>query len=320
MGKQQNNFKQAMAELLNGRNSDPAQEDIAEQPLTAAVEAERPLPPVERPQSLQVEIPAWTGRGGSVIAEEMTVEGKVYTDSPLQIRGRIKGSVAGRGSLLISGGVEGDVQCGELQLQGAKVLGNVQSSGAVRIDAQAVVSGDLAAGEFGAGGQDQGQPASRGDGRAGQFGCAHRRPAGTPALHCRGRGAAGQCRGHRWSARHCILGARRGNGDGERKAGFKISGQRALLPASDCRDGAGGAAPLHRTGGLLGGGKPPTEKRSAGFGGAGAGPGPGADGAAGWGGRRGRGDCLPNRPPRPLRRGAGLCLCPRPGKDGLSHL
>lgn len=148
MGKQQNNFKQAMAELLNGRNSDPAQEDIAEQPLTAAVEAERPLPPVERPQSLQVEIPAWTGRGGSVIAEEMTVEGKVYTDSPLQIRGRIKGSVAGRGSLLISGGVEGDVQCGELQLQGAKVLGNVQSSGAVRIDAQAVVSGDLAAGEL----------------------------------------------------------------------------------------------------------------------------------------------------------------------------
>lgn len=149
MGKQQNNFKQAMAELLNGRNADPAQgEDGAEQLPSVAVEPEREKELVELPQSVQVEIPAWTGQGGSVIAEEMTVEGKVYTDSPLQVRGRIKGSIAGRGSLLISGGVEGDVQCGELQLKGAKVLGNIQAGGAVRVDAQAVVSGDVSAGEL----------------------------------------------------------------------------------------------------------------------------------------------------------------------------
>lgn len=150
MGKQQNNFKQAMAELLNGRNSDPVQEGEgpAERPSAAPVQPEEPMALVERPQGLQAEIPAWVGRGGSVIAEEMTVEGKLCTDSPLQIRGRVKGSVSGRGNLLVSGGVEGDVQCGELQLQGAKVLGNIQSSGAVRIDAQAVVSGDVAAGEL----------------------------------------------------------------------------------------------------------------------------------------------------------------------------
>ncbi len=150
MGKQQNNFKQAMAELLNGRNADPAQEgeDSTEQLPSVAVESEGEKELVEHPQSVQVEIPAWTGQGGSVIAEEMTVEGKVYTDSPLQVRGRIKGSIAGRGSLLISGGVEGDVQCGELQLKGAKVLGNIQAGGAVRVDAQAVVSGDVSAGEL----------------------------------------------------------------------------------------------------------------------------------------------------------------------------
>ena len=81
----------------------------------------------------------------SVIAADMTIAGDIVSESSVELKGSINGNIDIAGKLIISGYVTGDSKAAEVVAEGAKINGNIYSSGAVRIGASSVVIGNVIA-------------------------------------------------------------------------------------------------------------------------------------------------------------------------------
>ncbi len=86
-----------------------------------------------------------TMEGQSVIAADMTIAGDIVAEGSLELSGSINGNIDIAGKLTISGYVTGNSKAAEVIAEGAKINGNIYSSGAVRIGASSVVMGDIVA-------------------------------------------------------------------------------------------------------------------------------------------------------------------------------
>ena len=87
-----------------------------------------------------------TGAGeGSVLAEDVLIEGTVRTSSPVRLMGRIKGDLLAESRVVVSGSVEGDVSGCEILLAGASIHGDIKTAGSIQMDRETEVTGDLSA-------------------------------------------------------------------------------------------------------------------------------------------------------------------------------
>lgn len=79
----------------------------------------------------------------SVLTESMIINGNIATEGALDVRGSIVGNVEALGKLNITGVIQGNSQAAEIFADGAKITGELKSSGSVKIGQSSVIIGNL---------------------------------------------------------------------------------------------------------------------------------------------------------------------------------
>ena len=79
----------------------------------------------------------------SVITESVIINGNLATEGALDVRGSIVGNVEALGKLNITGVIQGNSQAAEIYAEGAKITGELKSSGSVKVGQSTVIIGNL---------------------------------------------------------------------------------------------------------------------------------------------------------------------------------
>lgn len=82
----------------------------------------------------------------TVITKGTTINGSIISDCSLNVMGTINGDINCVGKLTITGVVKGNSQASEVFVNTKKLLGNIDSDGAVKIGIGTVIIGDIKAG------------------------------------------------------------------------------------------------------------------------------------------------------------------------------
>lgn len=116
---------------------DPKEEERFLTPIFAQEPAERPAPINTTMEDFSME----TG----VIIAGMLVKGDVASEGNLDVMGTVTGNVEVKGKLEITGVIEGNSKAEEVFADGAKIVGEINSSGSVKIGQSSVVKGNIIA-------------------------------------------------------------------------------------------------------------------------------------------------------------------------------
>ena len=110
-------------------------------PRPAAAAEPAPIPAPAQPRTSD------TGARESVIASDLTIEGKIEGSGHVRIAGKFKGDVKVQGNLTIEPGakVSGGVSANKVTLAG-ELDGNIHSAQQVELQQSGVINGDLKAG------------------------------------------------------------------------------------------------------------------------------------------------------------------------------
>lgn len=81
----------------------------------------------------------------SIITEGMIIDGNIKARGSLEVLGVVNGNIEIKGKLDISGTINGNSKAAEIFADSAKINGEIQSLGAVKIGQQSVIIGDVSA-------------------------------------------------------------------------------------------------------------------------------------------------------------------------------
>lgn len=116
---------------------EPIQEVKA--PVTPVFAPEAEVRPA--PINTTMEVHMETG----TIPAGMTVVGDITSDGSLEVMGVVKGNITVAGKLNVTGTIEGNSKADEVFADGAKILGEITTVGAVKIAENTVIKGNIAA-------------------------------------------------------------------------------------------------------------------------------------------------------------------------------
>jgi cytoskeletal protein CcmA (bactofilin family) len=120
-------------------NLDKEQEEEKAEPAPAPA-------PAPAPKASFYEAPKNTGKATdetAVITAGMVIKGDLSSTGSLEVLGSITGNIAINGKLNIVGTVEGDSKASEIYAEGAKITGEVNSQGSVKIGQSSVIIGNI---------------------------------------------------------------------------------------------------------------------------------------------------------------------------------
>ena len=81
----------------------------------------------------------------AVVTEGMTITGDVVSEGSMELIGTVNGNLDILGKLNITGTIQGNSKAAEIYAEGAKITGEVNSQGSVKIGQSSVVIGNIAA-------------------------------------------------------------------------------------------------------------------------------------------------------------------------------
>ena len=81
----------------------------------------------------------------SVITEAMKITGDIVTKGSVNLLGDLNGNIDALGKLSIAGRINGNSKASEVYAEGAKIIGEIISEGAVKIGVSSVVTGNITA-------------------------------------------------------------------------------------------------------------------------------------------------------------------------------
>ncbi len=81
----------------------------------------------------------------AVVTEGMTITGDIVSAGSMELIGTVNGNLDIYGKLNITGTIQGDSKAAEIYAEGAKITGEVNSQGSVKIGQSSVVIGNIAA-------------------------------------------------------------------------------------------------------------------------------------------------------------------------------
>lgn len=95
----------------------------------------------------KAEMPSSSGKRPSdevsTLTESMIINGNIATEGALDVRGSIVGNVEALGKLNITGTIQGNSQAAEIYAEGAKITGELKSSGSIKVGQSTVIIGNL---------------------------------------------------------------------------------------------------------------------------------------------------------------------------------
>ena len=102
--------------------------------------------PAPTPKASFYEAPKATNKATdetAVITSGMVIKGDLSSTGSLEVLGSITGNISINGKLNIVGTVEGDSKAAEIYAEGAKITGEVNSQGSVKIGQSSVIIGNI---------------------------------------------------------------------------------------------------------------------------------------------------------------------------------
>lgn len=82
----------------------------------------------------------------AILTGNTVIKGNITSKEDLEVKGNIIGDVEALGRLTISGSIQGNSQAAEISVKGAKVDGEMRSSGNVEVGPSSVITGNIYAG------------------------------------------------------------------------------------------------------------------------------------------------------------------------------
>ena len=79
----------------------------------------------------------------SVLTESMIINGNIATEGALDVRGSIVGNVEALGKLNITGVIQGNSQAAEIYAEGARITGELRSSGSIKVGQSTIIIGNV---------------------------------------------------------------------------------------------------------------------------------------------------------------------------------
>lgn len=145
-----NPFSQAFSELISsvgGTNangeSTGSGEPVEETPISSQANRPTESRPTELARSFRSSSPAASAGKLTVIAVGTTVAGNMSVDGAAEIEGRLQGDIDCSGCLTVSGQLIGRSRVAEINVQGARIEGNIESKGDVHVRDGSVVIGNV---------------------------------------------------------------------------------------------------------------------------------------------------------------------------------
>ena len=80
-----------------------------------------------------------------IIIAGMSIKGNITSEGNLDVMGNVTGNIEIKGKLEITGVIEGNSKAEEVFADGAKIVGEINSSGSVKIGQSSVVKGNIIA-------------------------------------------------------------------------------------------------------------------------------------------------------------------------------
>ncbi|MEG0923529.1 MAG: polymer-forming cytoskeletal protein [Anaerovoracaceae bacterium] len=128
--KKQDNFKTALSEIINGKES------LDEKPMEKII----PIKISEEPAKV---------KSLTVIAEDVNLVGDIKTDGDINILGSVKGKITSKGHVFIEGSVDGNIKANTISVDGGVVVAeNIQCSGKCNIGICSKIKSDIVANEI----------------------------------------------------------------------------------------------------------------------------------------------------------------------------
>lgn len=94
---------------------------------------------------IQVEAPRTVTDETAVITEGMTINGNLQTTGSIEVRGTIIGDVSCSGKLVVTGNITGNTQSAEFFADNARVQGEINAEGTVKVGSGSVIVGNISA-------------------------------------------------------------------------------------------------------------------------------------------------------------------------------
>jgi cytoskeletal protein CcmA (bactofilin family) len=137
----QGNFKTAVSELMNGKlftetEAEKPEEETTAEPFGIGT-GDVSFGSTNTSDSIA------KARTGSLIAEDMVIEGSVRSESPIQVNGKVRGNVTSARDIISRGAIEGDVKGGSITLIKSSVKGNLSAGNFLSMDADSMVVGNI---------------------------------------------------------------------------------------------------------------------------------------------------------------------------------
>ncbi|WP_164914410.1 bactofilin family protein [Aminipila luticellarii] len=83
--------------------------------------------------------------GTTIITRNTIVEGNIKSFENIELNGKVKGKIDTTKNVGVSGFVQGDIEATDILLEGAQIKGNINSKGALLMDKDTLLVGDVAA-------------------------------------------------------------------------------------------------------------------------------------------------------------------------------
>lgn len=81
----------------------------------------------------------------TVITKGTSIKGDIISDGAIEVYGSVTGSIAAQGKIVVSGEISGDSKGNEIFVDGAKIHGNLDSDGTVKIANESIIIGNIKA-------------------------------------------------------------------------------------------------------------------------------------------------------------------------------
>ncbi|MCM1268187.1 MAG: polymer-forming cytoskeletal protein [Bacteroidales bacterium] len=134
----------AEAEIIEEKKEEEAESVMAEE-MTAEVTAEKEQNGGGKEKTMEVQANRVAVDETAVVTEGMTITGDIISEGSMELIGTVNGNLDILGKLNITGTIQGNSKAAEIFAEGAKITGEVNSGGSVKIGQSSVVIGNITA-------------------------------------------------------------------------------------------------------------------------------------------------------------------------------
>ena len=125
--------------------SEPAAEPETETEIETAADEVVSLPEGEEEENMDMQVNRVAVDETAVVTEGMTITGDIVSQGSMELIGTVNGNLDIYGKLNITGTIQGNSKAAEIYAEGAKIAGEVNSDGSVKIGQSSVVIGNISA-------------------------------------------------------------------------------------------------------------------------------------------------------------------------------